>query len=200
MNTLKRMAAVLVALMLLLGWSPAPQSAGGTVLILSAQAAGSPSEAPVTKGDDPATKIRKLKVGHSTTVTINGVKYKLKKLNKNGDLKLLKAWSDSKKKITVPARIGGCKITTIGTKAFKNCKKATSIVLPTTITKICKCAFQGSVVQTLTIKSKKLKKASVKGALTGALKLKTIKVPKSKTKAYKKIFTKKIAGKKVKVV
>ena len=199
MNTLKRMAAVLVALMLLLGWSPAPQSAGGTVLILSAQAAGSPSEAPVTKGDDPATKIRKLKVGHSTTVTINGVKYKLKKL-KNGDLKLLKAWSDSKKKITVPARIGGCKITTIGTKAFKNCKKATSIVLPTTITKICKCAFQGSVVQTLTIKSTKLKKASIKGALTGALKLKTIKVPKSKIKAYKKIFKKKIAGKKVKVV
>ena len=49
MNTLKRMAAVLVTLMLLLGWSPAPQSAGGAVLIPSALAAGSPIKAPTTK-------------------------------------------------------------------------------------------------------------------------------------------------------
>lgn len=205
MNTLKRMAAVLVALMLLLGWSPAPQSAGGTVLILSAQAEESPSQAPVSDGNDPIVtndddliaKLRKLGVGKTTTVTIKGVKYTLKKLNKYGDLKLITASSSSRKRaITVPSSIGDCDITQIGGKAFKSCKNVTKIDLPKTITTICKRAFFGSKVKTLTIRSKKLKKSSVKNAFKGS-NIKTIKVPNNKKRAYNKIFAKTNSGKKV---
>ena len=66
-------------------------------------------------------------------------------------------------------------------------------------------AFNKSKVKTLTVKSKKLTKKTVKNSLKGS-KVKTIivkvgskKVNKQYVKKYKKIFTKKNAGKAVKV-
>ena len=68
-----------------------------------------------------------------------------------------------------------------------------------------KNAFKGTKIKTIVVKTKKLKKKSVKGALKGS-KVKTVKVQigskkvnKKYVKKYKKIFTKKNAGKKAKV-
>ena len=74
-----------------------------------------------------------------------------------------------------------------------------------TVTAVATKAFKGSKAKTLIIKTTKLKKSTVKGSLKGS-KVKTVKVKvgsskqnKKYVKAYKKIFTKGIAGKKVTV-
>lgn len=82
----------------------------------------------------------------------------------------------------------------------------TKIVLGKKVKKISKKAFAGvSNVTSLEIKTKKLKAKSVKDCLKGS-KIKSVKVNvgakkanKKAKKSYKKIFTKKIAGKKVKI-
>ena len=97
------------------------------------------------------------------------------------------------------------------TKANKSKKSATVPATVTVngvklnVTSIAPKAFKGTKVKTLTVKSKKLTKGSVKGSLKGS-KVKTVKVKVGKkkenkkyVKKYKKIFTKKNAGKKVKV-
>lgn len=105
-------------------------------------------------------------------------------------------------------------VKTVDAKAIDNAvKKAggsekyvTKIVLGKKVSKISASAFKKyTKVTTLEIKSKKLKKAKVKKSLKGS-KVKTVKVNVGKKKAnkkfvkkYKKIFTKKNAGKKVKI-
>jgi len=82
---------------------------------------------------------------------------------------------------------------------------ATTVTLGAKVKKISKNAFKGTKINTVIVKTKKLKKASVKKALTGSkvTKIKVNigkkKVNKTYVKKYKKIFTKKNAGKKVKV-
>ena len=91
----------------------------------------------------------------------------------------------------------------INTKAFyKNTKKVT---LGANVDTIDKQAFKGSKVKTVILKTKDLTKKGVKGSLKGS-KVTTVKVKVGAKKAnqkfvkkYKKIFTKKIAGKKVTV-
>ena len=91
-------------------------------------------------------------------------------------------------------------------KAGGSEKYVTKIVLGKEVSKISASAFEKyTKVTTLEIKSKKLKKAKVKKSLKGS-KVKTVKVNVGKKKAnkkfvkkYKKIFTKKNAGKKVRV-
>lgn len=80
-----------------------------------------------------------------------------------------------------------------------------SVTLGPKVKRIAKKAFKGTGITTVVIKTKKLKKSSVKGSLKGS-KVKTVKVKigskkvnKKYVKKYKKIFTKKNAGKKVKV-
>lgn len=80
-----------------------------------------------------------------------------------------------------------------------------TFVLGKSVKKISKGAFAGTGVKTLVVTSKKLKKKSVKGSLKGSS-VKTVKVKVGKAKLnkkyvkkYKKIFTKKNCGKKVKV-
>ena len=117
------------------------------------------------------------------------------------------------------ATVGGntYKVTSASAKtvAFTKAKKSKkSATVPATVTvngvklnvtSIAPKAFKGTKVKTLTVKSKKLTKKSVKGSLKGS-KVKTVKVKvgkkkenKNYVKKYKKIFTKKNAGKKVKV-
>lgn len=82
---------------------------------------------------------------------------------------------------------------------------ATTVTLGAKVKKISKNAFKGTKIKTVIVKTKKLKKASVKKALTGSkvtrikVSIGKKKVNKTYVKKYKKIFTKKNAGKKVKV-
>ncbi|MBQ9322228.1 MAG: leucine-rich repeat protein, partial [Eubacterium sp.] len=112
----------------------------------------------------------------------------------------------NKKTVAVPETmiINGKKytVTAIAAKAFTG-KKIKTVTIGRSITTISKNAFAKSKVTKLIIKTKNLSKKSVKGALKGS-KVKTIqvkvgskKVNKTFVKAYKKIFTKKNAGKKV---
>jgi hypothetical protein len=95
----------------------------------------------------------------------------------------------------------GKNVTTIGDKAFAKCIFLTKIIIPAKVTKIGKNAFSGcKKLKTIIIKSKKLTKKSVaKNAFKGISSKTTIKVPKSKLKAYKKLFRSKGLSKKVKI-
>lgn len=92
-------------------------------------------------------------------------------------------------------------------KAGGSKKYVTTIVLGKKVKKIKKGSFTGyDKVKTLQIKTKKLKKSSVKGSLKGS-KITKIKIIVGKkttnkkiAKKYRKVFTKKNAGKKVKIV
>ncbi|MBR2674540.1 MAG: tyrosine-protein phosphatase [Mogibacterium sp.] len=95
-------------------------------------------------------------------------------------------------------------VTVVGANAFAS-SKIKNVTIGKNVKKIEKNAFKKSKVKTLTVKTKKLTKASVKSSLKGS-KIKTVKVKVGKkkdnkkfVKKYKKIFTKKNAGKKVKV-
>ena len=112
------------------------------------------------------------------------------------------------KSVTVPKTFtyagNTYKVTQVAAGAFKK-SKATSAVIGANVKTIKKYAFKGSKVKTVTVKTKKLTKSSVKGSLKNS-KVTTVKVKvgiKSANKKYvakyKKIFTKKIAGKKVAV-
>ena len=102
-----------------------------------------------------------------------------------------------------------------GTVALKKAKKARTVTVPASVklpdgkiyqvTKINARAFAGTKATKVIVKTKKLKKSSVKGSLKGS-KVKQIKVKVGNKKInkkyrakYKKIFTKKNAGRKVKV-
>ena len=112
----------------------------------------------------------------------------------------------NKKNVTVPATVSvnsqTLDVTQIGPKAFTG-KKIRTVTIGKNVSKIMKNAFKGSKATKMIVKSKKLKKASVKGSLKGS-KIKTVqvkvgkkKVNKQYVKKYKKIFTKKNAGRKV---
>ena len=82
---------------------------------------------------------------------------------------------------------------------------ATTVTFGASVKRVSKNAFKGTKITTIVVKTKKLKKGSVKGSLKGS-KVKTVKVQigskkvnKKYVKKYKKFFTKKNAGKKAKV-
>ena len=96
---------------------------------------------------------------------------------------------------------GGANVKTIGANAFAKCTKLSSFTITSTsLSKIGTYAFnKDSKLKTLYIKNTtKLTKKGVKKSLKGSL-IKTVKVKKSKVKKYKKFFTKKNCGRKVKV-
>ncbi|MBR2189163.1 MAG: NEAT domain-containing protein [Eubacterium sp.] len=113
------------------------------------------------------------------------------------------------KNITVPKTVKLAdgrtyKVTQIGAKAF-TASKIRKVTIGANVKKIAANAFARSKAVTVVLKTKSLKKASVKGSLKNS-KVKTVqvkagsaKVNRKLVKKYKKIFTKKIAGKKVTV-
>ena len=114
----------------------------------------------------------------------------------------------NKKSVTVPAsvKIGGTsyKVTQITANAFKGSKIET-VTIGKNVKVIKKNAFKGSKAAKLILKTKLLRKAKVKLCLKGS-KIKTVQVKvgkksvnKTYVKKYKKLFTKKNAGRKVKV-
>ena len=127
----------------------------------------------VTKIDDNAFKGNK-------TVTKVTIGSNIKTIGKNafsGATKL--------KKVTI-----GKNVKEIEANAFKGCSSLTSITLPSNVTKIGANAFSGcKKLKTITIKSTKLTSKTVaKNAFKGLTKETTIKVPKKKLEAYKKLF------------
>ena len=96
---------------------------------------------------------------------------------------------------------GGAGLKSVGSYAFAKCPKLSSFKLSSKVlAKIGAYTFSGDKkLKTLYFKSTiKLTKSGVKKSLKGS-KVKTVKVKKSKVKKYKKYFTKKNAGRKVKV-
>ena len=149
------------------------------------------------------------------TVKVNGVTYKVTTIANNA--------FKSNKKIT-KVKIGknitkigknafsGCKnlktvsvgsnVKTIEASAFKGCTSLKTITLPANTTTIKAGAFAGCKnLKTIVIKSTKLTSKTVsKGAFKGLGKGTTIKVPKKKYAAYKKLFKQKGLSSKVKIV
>ena len=156
------------------------------------------------------------------TVKIAGVTYEVTEID-------AKAFAAAKKKLTT-VRIGK-NVTVIGTSAFAGCAKLKKVTGGAAVTVIMPKAFKGckamtkcapfsskklkkigsyalsgaKKLKTLVLKTKKLTKKGVKGALKGS-KVKTVKVKvgsaktnKKYVKKYKKYFTKANCGKKVKV-
>lgn len=153
----------------------------------------------------PANKKAKT-VTISSTVSIDGVTYKVTKVDDNA-FKGNKAVT----KITIPSTVttigkdafNGCSklktvsvpknVTTIGANAFKGCSSLAKVTLPSKCTKIGANAFNGcKKMKTITIKSTKFTSKSIaSGAFKGLSKNVTIKVPKKQLKAYKKLLKKK---------
>lgn len=96
--------------------------------------------------------------------------------------------------------VGG-NVTVVGDNAFNGCKALTKITLPEKTVNIGKQAFKGcKKLKTIVIKSKKLTSKSIsKNAFKGISNKTVIKVPKSKKKAYIKLFRKKGLSKRVKI-
>ncbi|MEE1229212.1 MAG: FMN-binding protein [Lachnospiraceae bacterium] len=126
--------------------------------------------------------------------------------SKSHTVELVKA--KNQKRVTIPANVQyqgmSYQVTGIGKKAFAG-RKIRKVVIGKKIIQIRAGAFQKSKVKSLVIKTKKLKKKSVKGCLKRS-KVKTIrikvgskKVNKRYVKRYRKIFTKKNTGKNVSV-
>ena len=120
--------------------------------------------------------------GGKTTYTVGkgAAKAEFSKVGKTGACYEMCSASLKATKATIPATVK------IGKKTYK-------------VTKIADSAFIGyDKLTTVTINTKNLTKKGVKGSLKNS-KITTIKAPKDKVKAYKKIFTKANAGKKVSV-
>ena len=133
-----------------------------------------------TKWTLSGKKVAKLSKKKKTSVTIKGLK-------KGSATVKAKVWyqkkgAKKKKKVTIPESITvegiEYEVTSIGEKAFSNCKKLTL----------------------LEIKTKKLTKKTVAKKTFKSIRKKTvIKVPKSKYKAYKKVLRARGLNKKVKI-
>lgn len=110
------------------------------------------------------------------------------------------------------AAFGGCKVLKtfpvlsklqeIGAEAFRNCVKLTAFTLAKTVKSIGKNAFNGcSALKTITVQTTKLTEKNVgASAFKGIYKKATFRCPKSKLKAYKKLFIKRGALKTCKFV
>ena len=110
------------------------------------------------------------------------------------------------KKVSIPATITvkGIKyqVTAVSKDAFKNNKKVTQVTIDKNVNNIGKNAFYGCKnLKKVIIKTTKLTKKTVgKNAFKGIHKKATIKVPKKKLDAYKKILKNAGISKSVKVV
>ena len=95
-------------------------------------------------------------------------------------------------KVTLGSSLGA-----IGSQALAGCAKLKSLTLPKSVKSIGSKALAGCGKLTkLTVKSTQLTKKGVAGALKGSS-VTTVYVPKSKLKAYSKLFVKSVCGKKV---
>ena len=162
-----------------------------------------------------APKSKKItKVTIPSTVSINGIKYKVTGIAKNAfkGCKKLTSVSMGANVVTIGANAFygdkklktisiGKNVTTIGNKAFYKCSVLTKVTIPSKVKKIDKSAFEGcKSLNAITIKTSKLKSSAVGSrAFTGTAKKAVIKVPKSSLKSYKKFLYSKGVSRKAKI-
>ncbi|MBR6224081.1 MAG: InlB B-repeat-containing protein [Lachnospiraceae bacterium] len=170
------------------------------------------------KGDEPcvafkAAKTKKSSVTIPATVKAeNGVEYKVVSVSKNAfkNNKTITSVTIGKNIETIEkSAFDGCTklksvvikegVKEIGNSAFANCKSLTTIVIPKSVKKIGNYAFKGNTkLKTITVKTTKLTTKTVaKYAFSGVGNKVTVKVPKSKKKAYTTLFRKKGLSRKV---
>ena len=160
-----------------------------------------------TETNNKITEANDVKPGDQ--FVFNNQKYEVLTVPANGNGTAALVKGKNAKSVTVPKTASYTEkgktfdVTEINTKAFY--KKTKKVTVGANVDTIDKQAFKGSKVATVVLKTKDLTKKSVKGSLKGS-KVKTVqvkvgskKVNKTYVKKYKKIFTKKIAGKKVTV-
>lgn len=144
-------------------------------------------------------------VKKNAAYAVGGYKYKIMNAKTDGKGEVALTGVANKKgksiKVADTVTIGGRKflITSIGNNAFSGCSKATSATVGKNVTKIGSKAFYNCKnLKKITIKSTKLKSVGAK-AFKGIHKKATIKVPKSKLKAYQKVLRKKGQASSVKI-
>ena len=158
-----------------------------------------PTKAPTNPTKKPSTSV---KVGKKAT--ISGSQYKVTAVKGTRTVQFTKGKKNAKK-IVIPStvKVSGksYKVTTIAKNALKGNKKLTKLTIGANVTKIGANAFKGcSKLKSIIVKTKKLTKSKVgTNAFKGINAKATVKVPKAKVKAYKKIVKAKGAGKNVKV-
>lgn len=154
---------------------------------------------PTNNKKKPAAKGKTLKDSKGATYKVTGVKVK------NPTVTYVKP-KKNVKKVSIPATITvkGIKyqVTAVSKDAFKNNKKVTQVTIDKNVKNIGKNAFYGCKnLKKVIIKTTKLTKKTVgKNAFKGIHKKATIKVPKKKLDAYKKILKNAGISKSVKVV
>lgn len=161
-------------------------------------------ETPTTEAK-PATKPSKtVAVKKGTTFTVKGYKYKVtSNLVKNPTVTVVGYKNKKLTKVNVASTVNykkvNFKVTAIGNKAFKNQKKAKSVVIGKNVKTIGTRAFAGdSKVKKITVKSTVLDKVGSK-AFSGIDKKAVIKVPAKQLKSYKKMMKNKGQKKTVKI-
>lgn len=133
--------------------------------------------------------------------TVGSLKYKVTKVSAKAiEVSVVGVKSKKLTKANIGATVTykgfRCKITSIGSNAFKNCKRLKKVTIGANVKSIGAKAFYGDKkLATVTIKSKVLKKIS-KSAISGISKKAKIKVPRTKVKSYKKLFKKSTGYKK----
>lgn len=154
---------------------------------------------PTNNKKKPAAKGTTLKDSKGATYKVTGAKVK------NPTVTYVKP-KKNVKKVSIPATITvkGVKyqVTAVSKDAFKNNKKVTQVTIDKNVKNIGKNAFYGCKnLKKITIKTTKLTKKTVgKNAFKGIHKKATIKVPKKKLNAYKKLLKNAGISKSVKVV
>ena len=163
----------------------------------------------VKKGTSHKVGSYQYKVTGTSTVSVTGIKnnkatkVKIPKTVKIGgkDFKVTaigsKAFKDNKKITSIEI---GDNVRAIGVSAFEGCTKLSKATLGKGISEISGNAFKScKKLGTITIQSTKLKKVG-RNALKGIKPTAKIKVPAKKLPAYKKLFKNKGQGRKVKIV
>jgi len=134
-------------------------------------------------------KIKKIRI--PATVTVSGITYKVTSVSAS-------AFSGCTKLKTVTI---GKNVTSIGAKAFQKCTGLKKITIPEKVSKIGKQAFYGCKnLKNITIKTRSLTAKNVASkAFKGIPDKVTVKVPKAKRSAYKKLLRAKGMGKNLKI-
>lgn len=152
---------------------------------------------PPTSGSEQQKKETAVK---GKVYTVGNYKYKVTTVanGKTGKVTLVAPVKKTLTKVTVPSTVKikseSYQVTAIEKNAFKNNKKISSVTIGKYVTTIGSNAFYGcKKLKKVSINSTRLKTIG-KGAFKNIVKNAVIKVPKSKLKAYTKMFKKKTVG------
>lgn len=163
-----------------------------------------PSATPTATNAPKSTNVPKK---GTTLKAPSGAKVEVTKADaKNPEVKYVAPPAKAKGKVKVPATVNvdgvTYRVTSVSDKAFRGNTNITKIIIGKNVTKIGNMAFyKCKKLKLLVIKSRKLKSKNVaKNAFKGITEKTTIKLPKSKYKAYVKLLYKKGLSKKVKAI